>query len=149
MKEEPVELTTMCMIYDREGRVVVQKRPAPKWPGMAFPGGHVERGEAITESVIREVKEETGLTVRNLKLCCIRQFYNDEDNRYMVFLYKTGDYSGNLRGSEEGETFWYPLDKLTEENTARGFMRALAVYADESVQEQFFGEAGEVLYRAE
>ena len=148
MNEEPVELTTMCMICDGEGRVVVQKRPAPKWPGMAFPGGHVEPHESITGSVIREVREETGLEVSGLKLCAVRQFFNNEGNRYMVFLYRTDRYTGTLRGSEEGEVFWFPLSGLTEENTAHGFMQALAVYLDESVQEQFFGEEGEVLYRA-
>ena len=66
------ELCNMCMISDAEGRVLVQER-LPKlsnpWSGLTFPGGHVEPGETVVASVIREVQEETGLTVSNLQNC--------------------------------------------------------------------------------
>ena len=60
----PAELVTMCMIYDGS-RVLAQDRIDPGWPGITFPGGHVEPGEAFTEAAAREVFEETGLTVKN------------------------------------------------------------------------------------
>ena len=60
---EKTELTNMCMIYDDEGNILVQDRVSKSWGGVTFPGGHIERGESIVESVIREVKEETGLDV--------------------------------------------------------------------------------------
>jgi 8-oxo-dGTP diphosphatase len=41
------------------------------WPGVAFPGGHVEKGESFTDTVIREVQEETGLTISSPRLCGI------------------------------------------------------------------------------
>ena len=66
-------LCNMCMIEDpATGRVLVQHR-LPKatnpWCGLTFPGGHVEAGESITASTIREIREETGLTVSNLRMC--------------------------------------------------------------------------------
>ena len=64
-REEVCILTNMCMVYD-ENRILVQDRMNPDWPGITFPGGHVEPKESFVESVIREVKEETGLD--NLKL---------------------------------------------------------------------------------
>ena len=60
------ELCNMCMITDAEGRVLVQHRipkPSNPWSGCTFPGGHVEPGENVVASTIREVKEETGLTL--------------------------------------------------------------------------------------
>ena len=62
------ELTNMCMIMDGT-KVLVQDRSANDWNGIAFPGGHVEPGESIAESVIREIREETGLTIEKPKLC--------------------------------------------------------------------------------
>ena len=68
-----VTLCNMCMIEDAtDGRVLVQHRlpkPTNPWCGLTFPGGHVEYGESITASTIREIHEETGLTVSTLNLC--------------------------------------------------------------------------------
>ncbi len=57
---ELVELTNMCMIQDLStNKVLVQVRNKNDWDGISFPGGHVEMGESIVQSVIREVQEET------------------------------------------------------------------------------------------
>ena len=61
---EEVELTNMCMICDGNGNVLVQdKKNHPTWHGWNFPGGHVEKGETEEETALREIMEETGLTV--------------------------------------------------------------------------------------
>ena len=44
-----------------------------RWSGYAFPGGHVENGESFAESVIREIYEETGLTIQNPQLVGIKK----------------------------------------------------------------------------
>ena len=63
-RKETVELTNMCMVEDGKGNVLVQNRLGPNWSGIVYPGGHVEAGESITASVIREIREETGLKTR-------------------------------------------------------------------------------------
>lgn len=59
-----VELTTLCMIENQKGEILVQDRQKPDWPGWTFPGGHVEKDEALTTAVIREIKEECGLIIQ-------------------------------------------------------------------------------------
>lgn len=63
-RTETVEFTNMCMICDGS-RVVVIDRKKRDWPGITFPGGHIEPGESFTDAVIREVQEETGLHIRS------------------------------------------------------------------------------------
>ena len=102
---EEVELTNMCMICDGKGNVLVQdKKNHPTWHGWNFPGGHVESGEYVTPSVIREIKEETGLVIESPKLCGIKEFHKLKDGkRYIVFLYTAEKFSGELKPSREGE----------------------------------------------
>lgn len=95
----------MCMISDGRGNVLVQDRHAADWPGITFPGGHVEPGESFTASVIREVQEETGLTIEHPKLCGIKQFQTEQDARYVVLLYRANQFTGTLTSSDEGEVF--------------------------------------------
>ena len=111
-RSEKAIFTNLCMVYDGAGNILVQDRPAQDWPGLCFPGGHVEPGESFVESVIREVWEETGLTIENPKLCGTKQFQTRKGERYVVLFYKTNQYSGDLRSSEEGEVFWIPRDTL-------------------------------------
>ena len=104
----------MCMILDpATKRIVVQKR-VKYWTGLAFPGGHLERGESLVESAIREVREETGLIVSDLKPCGIIHWTRtDADEHYFVHLYRTETFYGNLLDeTEEGTVFWMPLEQL-------------------------------------
>lgn len=71
-RTEMVELTNMCMICNN-GYVLVQNQ-VKSWKGIAFPGDHIEPHESIVDSVVREIKEETGLTISNVELCGIKQW---------------------------------------------------------------------------
>ena len=62
-RSESAIFTNLCMVSDGNGNVLVQDRRNPDWPGVPFPGGHVEPEEAFTASVIREVLEEPGLPI--------------------------------------------------------------------------------------
>ena len=80
-RSEYAIFTNLCMVYDDAGNILVQDRQAQDWPGICFPGGHVEPGESFVESVIREVREETGLTIENPILCGTKQFQTDNGER--------------------------------------------------------------------
>ena len=138
---EKTVLTNMCMVADGAGNVIVQDRADADWPGVVFPGGHVEPGEPFTAAVIREVYEETGVTVENPRLCGVKQFPLDDGTRYVVLLYKADRFSGAVRSSAEGEARWAPLASLKTCRLAEGFDAMLRVFLDD--------ELGEVCWDAE
>ena len=135
---ERTVLTNMCMVTDGS-RVLVQQRSDPKWPGIVFPGGHVEPGESFVDSTVREVYEETGLTVFNLRLCGVRQWSleNADYDRYIVFFFKTSSFTGTLRSSSEGEVFWLERADLPSSPLVEGFDAMLSVFESDSLSENY------------
>lgn len=114
-RTENVELTVLCLIEDG-GRILLQNRVKEDWRGYALPGGHVEPGESFVDAVIREMKEETGLTVIGPRLVGVKQF-PIENGRYVVLLFKATEWTGSLRSSEEGRMEWIEYDRLPEIET--------------------------------
>lgn len=137
-KTERAIFTNMVMVYDNEGNVLVQDRVSVKWPGVTFPGGHVEKGESFTDAAIREVFEETGLTVSKLQLCGIQDFFTKDGIRYCVYFYKTNCFCGELRSSAEGEIFWTPRSTLLDMKLSNGMESILKLYDEDTISEQFF-----------
>lgn len=137
-RSEKVTLTNMCMVYDDLGQILVQERTNKSWPGITFPGGHVERGEAFVTSVIREVYEETGLRIENPSLCGIKQFQSSDHTRYVVLLFKTKIFSGKLRDSKEGRVFWISEDQLFTYKLADGFEHMYRIIKDGARSEIYY-----------
>lgn len=130
---EKVELTTLCLVYQQD-RILMQNRTAKEWGGYALPGGHVEKGESIVDSVIREVKEETGLDIYHPRLCGIKQFPKN-GGRYLVFLFKTNEFEGELHSSEEGEMVWINRRDIKDYPTVDDFEELLSVFERDDLNE--------------
>ena len=137
-RSEQAIFTNLCMVYDDAGHILVQDRCDPTWPGICFPGGHVEPGESFVESVIREIYEETGLTIENPILCGTKQFQTGKGERYVVFFYKTNRFSGNLKSSDEGEVFWIPRQDLAHYTLCEDFEDMVKVFEDDSLSEFYY-----------
>jgi 8-oxo-dGTP diphosphatase len=142
-----VELMNCCMVYDREGdRVLVLDR-IKGWKGIAFPGGHVEPGESIEQSTVREIKEETGLDICNVQPCGIIHWYDDDSgHRELIFCFKSSEYSGELvQQTDEGRVFWVHREELPGLKLANAFDQQLRLFFDDGVFEGYFywNKAGE------
>lgn len=131
-------LMNMCMIYNDNGEILVLNRKKEFWPGITFPGGHVEANESFVASTIREVKEETNLDVSNLKLCGINQWVEKSGLRHIVFLFKTKDYSGEIKSSIEGDVFWIKSTDLSNYKLANDFNKIIKVFYNDDISELFY-----------
>lgn len=130
-------ITNMCMIYDGD-KVVIQDRVNKKWGGITFPGGHVEKDESFTDAVIREVYEETGLHIKHPRLCGIKDWPDEDGSRYIVLFYKTNQFSGELRASDEGEVRWCRLEDLPTMKLANDMEDMLRVFLEDDLSEFFY-----------
>ena len=141
-RTETVELMNLCMLR-RGSQVLVQDRRSSIWPGVAFPGGHVKKGESFTDAVICEVQEETGLTISSPHLCGIKDWCKG-DVRYVVLLYRDGQFTGTLRSSDEGKVRWAELADLPSLNLASSDMLdLLRVFEEDDLSEFFYRRSGE------
>ncbi len=136
-REERCVLTNMVMVCDGT-RILVQDRLNPDWPGITFPGGHVEPCEPFADSAVREVREETGLEVRNLRLCGVQQWASEEGPRHVVICYRTSDFSGELKNSAEGRVFWIEPEELETLRLSTDFAEMYRVFADDALSENCF-----------
>ena len=134
-----IEMTNMCMIYDKKNNKVLVQDRVKSWKGIAFPGGHVNDGESIVESTIREVKEETGLTISDLEPCGIIHWENDKTgDRYFVFNYRTEVFSGELlQETDEGKIFWVAKEELIKRNLSDGLRERLPMFFDKKYCEVY------------
>lgn len=131
-RQEPAELAVLCLVR-RGNQILLQNRVKPDWKGYALPGGHVEPGESFVDAVIREMQEETGLTVTP-KLCGLKQFPCD-GARYIVFLFTADEFTGTLTSSSEGEMVWVDRDRVCNYETVPDFEALLDVMTREDLTE--------------
>ena len=131
-----VELTNMCLICDGD-RVLVEEKKWRGGKGITFPGGHVEPGESLQESVIREMREETGLTISCPVLCGVKDWMNDDGGRYLVLLYRTDRFTGQLRASEEGRVFWVTREEFQRMDVLWNMKEVLRIM-DSATQNELF-----------
>lgn len=135
-RRERVVLENMCMI--REGsKVLVEEKIGKDIKGIIFPGGHVEEHEPIVDSVIREVREETGLTIEDPVLCGVKDWIDEDGSRFIVFLFRAEKYSGTLTSSSEGKVFWTEISEVLNLPWIWGMDSLMKIFVDGEYAELF------------
>ena len=137
-RSERVELTVLCLIKDGD-KVLLQNRVKKDWPGYTLPGGHVECGESFVDAVIREMKEETGLTIMKPKMVGIKQFPMKngryEEGRYVVLLFMADQFTGEVVSSQEGKMEWVNRSDICKIHAVDDLEELLQVFDDPNLTE--------------
>ena len=138
-KPQKVILTCMCQISDGDN-ILVEDKVNSSYTGVTFPGGHVEENEPLTDAIIREVYEETGLHIKHPVMCGIYDWIKEDGTRYFVFLYKTTEFSGELQSSDEGEVRWIKKEQFLKEPLAQGMETVFKIINNECFSECFYAK---------
>ena len=108
-------LTTLCYI-EKDNQYLMLHRikkendiNKDKWIGV---GGHFEEDETPEECLLREVREETGLTLNSFKLRGVITFLSNEFHTEYMFLYTANDFSGEIVECDEGKLEWIEKSKV-------------------------------------
>ncbi|MTT30818.1 NUDIX domain-containing protein [Terrilactibacillus sp. BCM23-1] len=117
-----MQRVTNCLLR-HDDKVLLLKKPRRGW--WVAPGGKMESGESIKDTVIREFREETGLYLQNPELKGVFTFIIKEGDKiiseWMMFTFYADDYEGQLlEHSKEGELSWQNADEFQELPMAEG-----------------------------
>lgn len=133
-RTQAVELVTMVMVTDSTtGKVLVEDKVNVPWKaGHSFPGGHVEVGESCAAAAIREVFEETGLTLTSVDFCGTCEWFSaDRQQRKLGLLYRGDQFTETIKASAEGPIYWLDPAELTAANSAESLLTLLKVFRHE------------------
>ena len=116
-------LTTLCYI-EKDGNYLMMHRikkkndvNQEKWVGI---GGHFEADESPEECLLREAKEETGLTLTSYRFRGLVTFISDKWQTEYMCLYTADGYEGELGECNEGELVWVPKEDVMNLNLWEG-----------------------------
>ena len=109
--------TTLCYIEKDDSYLMLHRVKKEndynkdKWIGI---GGKFEQCESPEDCVLREVKEETGLTLASYKYCGLVTFVSDNNFTEYMHLFYSNDFSGTLIECEEGDLQWVKKNKMND-----------------------------------
>ncbi len=143
-------LMNMVMICDEVNDRVLVLDKVKKYgrEGLTFPGGKVEEGESLTDSVIREAKEETNLDIENPKLVGLITWIV-EGRRDMGFLFRTSDFKGELiENNREGRLFWDSYDNMKKsDGLSESMDKIFEIYEGKFQEITWFYDEGRLIYQ--
>ncbi len=115
--------TTLCYIEKENNYLMLHRvkkvndENHDKWIGV---GGKFEEGESPEECLLREVKEETGLTLTKYRYRGIVTFVSDEYGTEYMHLFTASEYEGKMKDCDEGELVWVPKEEIENLNIWEG-----------------------------
>lgn len=118
-----MKLTTICYIEQNDTYLMLHRtkkendQSRDKWIGV---GGKFEKDESPRECILREVKEETGLTLTSFALRGVMTFVSDIWETEYMFIYTADEFFGELTECDEGELEWVKKSEIMGLNLWEG-----------------------------
>ncbi len=118
-----MKITTLCYILNKEKVLFLLRNKKEndlnenKYIGV---GGKLEKDESPKEGIIREIKEETGLNAKNVKLKGIITFILPKWENELCFVYTCDEYEGIMHECDEGELVWVDKKDINKLNLWEG-----------------------------
>lgn len=109
---EPSERCVLTYVMDGDNVLLILKKRGLGDGYYNAPGGHIELEETSTEAAIRETKEETGLTVSDLKERGTLRFQFKDGMRMVCYVFTTSVWEGDLKECDEAKPFWADKNNL-------------------------------------
>jgi len=120
MSDKKIPRVGVAVIIKKDNKILLGKRKGSHGAGFwAFPGGHLEFKETIFDCAKREISEEVGITIKNLKIGPYTEDYFEKENKHYVTLIVISDYvSGKVKVLEPDrcESWeWFDWDNLPDD----------------------------------
>ena len=117
------KMTTLCYIEQNDSYLMLHRiskqndANKDKWIGI---GGHFEENESLEECVLREVMEETGLTLLSYRFRGLITFVSDKWETEYMCLFTADEFEGELQDCDEGELCWVKKSDINSLNLWEG-----------------------------
>ena len=134
---QEIEITTMCALIRQDKVLMINRKK--NWHGWAFPGGHLEPGESMTQCVIREMREETGVRVEQLHYKGIANIYNSRSKkRHIIANFIADKFVGEINNTcDEGNLEWFNVAEIKQLHMAEGMEYRLPLFLEDGIQELY------------
>ncbi|MGE0077970.1 MAG: NUDIX domain-containing protein [Bacteroidales bacterium] len=129
-----ITIGTVCFLINKSNNtmLLLERANEPMSGMVTGVGGKTHFEEDINDSCIREIKEETGLDARNLKLHgVIKTILDGHNSTWILFIYSTANFDGEQINCPEGKLAWVNIDKIFDTNLI-GFIREIMPYVLEN-----------------
>ncbi|NCB01592.1 MAG: 8-oxo-dGTP diphosphatase [Spirochaetia bacterium] len=109
---EPTETAVLTYLFDKDKVLLINKKTGLGKGLVNAPGGHIEEGETASEAAMREITEETGLSVPSVTFKGRLNFHFTDGLKMRGYIFFAYEYSGTMGETVEAEPFWCDINTL-------------------------------------